>query len=513
MRALTTALFVLCAFPSAAGLTIGAIVPDARALSRPADVNGDGLTDLIQERDAILNQGGGIFVVRSLGLADGDHALDWLDANGDGIADILANDTKSNGPGGSPAKQTYRVYIAGDNGRYANGVVVPNNEGVPYIAEVNGDGKEDIVLLRPVFAGNRNLGTEVQVLISKGDGTFTPRTPFRIGRDPQISLSNRLAAGDLDRDGRPDLVIRTYDELAILRGTGNGDFAVEARYLPGQPFGYNATKFADVDGDGNLDVLLAGQRTVRVFLGDGTGRLPRLATAAIEQVREPVYPPWLVIVPPPGGAPPLTPVNAGQPRTLAIGQFIEKGRTEIAAPAGEGDVVIFAWERGALREVARVQTDLLLPDLHAGAFLGEGRTDLYATWNFGYQAQRPLPKILAAEPKTPDAPEPPRSLRTRALRGGGPRPLVFDVEATGECVTSRDTWTLSRDGVFGSEKTGERTVETVLEGGVLSFRLQAPWTVSPAYGALSANGLRYEGRVEIETPCGWKFVTLVATVR
>jgi hypothetical protein len=513
MRSLGTTLLLLLTLPAAAELTIAATVPDKRALSRPADVNGDGLTDLIQERDAILNRGGGSFAVRPLGLAEDDFAVDWLDANGDGLADILARDAKSNGPGGAPSKRTYRVYIAGRNGSYGQGVAVPANDAVPYIAEVNGDANEDLVLLRPLFAGNQSIGTEVQVLISRGDGTFAPRTPFRIGHDPQISMTNRLAAGDVDRDGRRDLVIRTVQELTVLRGTGNGDFAVEARYLPADPFGLLATSLGDIDGDGNLDVVLAGQRTIRVFFGDGAGRFPRLATAAIQKVREPVYPSWLVIVAPPGGTPPILPDTAGQPRTLALGEFVTKGRTEIAAPAGEGDVVVFGWERGALREVARVQTELLLPDVFAGAFLGAGRNDLYVTWTFGYQAERPFPRILAAEPAAAGPPEP-RALRTRAIRGSGSGPLVFDVEATAGCVTTRDTWTLSRDGVFGADRGGNRSVETVVEGGLLAFRITgAPWAMRPVTGALSANGLRYEGVVDVDTSCGWQLVTFVATPR
>jgi len=91
--------------------------------------------------------------------------------------------------------------------------------------------------------------------------------------------------------------------------------------------------------------------------------------------------------------------------------------------------------------------------------------------------------------------------------------VTFDIEAASACVNNRDTWTLSRDGIFGVDRNGDRGIETVLEGGQLSFRLNAPWTVSTAYGALTANGLRYEGRVEIETACGWQFVTFTATPR
>ena len=103
---------------------------------------------------------------------------------------------------------------------------------------------------------------------------------------------------------------------------------------------------------------------------------------------------------------------------------------------------------------------------------------------------------------------PSRDSRTRAIRGNT-NALTFDVQVSGECVSASETWTLTREGIFGRD----RTVETVLENGVLSFRLNTSWSPTTTHGALHANGRRYEGTVEMETSCGWKYVTFVATAR
>lgn len=66
-----------------------------------------------------------------------------------------------------------------------------------------------------------------------------------------------VAAGDYDEDGDVDLVIgRTTGNVALARGNGDGTFAVPATFAWKQTT-FNAWSFApaDVDGDGNLDVV------------------------------------------------------------------------------------------------------------------------------------------------------------------------------------------------------------------------------------------------------------------
>jgi hypothetical protein len=69
------------------------------------------------------------------------------------------------------------------------------------------------------------------VLRSRGDGTFDRLPSFRTPPDPQFD-EPRVLAGDLNRDGIPDLVLRCPYDLVILRGLGGGKFAVESRYMP-----------------------------------------------------------------------------------------------------------------------------------------------------------------------------------------------------------------------------------------------------------------------------------------
>ena len=62
-------------------------------------------------------------------------------------------------------------------------------------------------------------------------------------------------------------------------------------------------------------------------------------------------------------------------------------------------------------------------------------------------------------------------------------------------------------------RPADRTAETAIENGVLSFRVTAPWAPKSASGALQPNGRRWEGVAEVETGCGWRKVAFVATPR
>ncbi|MEI6727096.1 MAG: VCBS repeat-containing protein, partial [Actinomycetes bacterium] len=115
------------------------------------------------------------------------------------------------------------------------------------VGDLDGDGKLDLV------AANEDDDT-VSVLFGHGDGTFAAKTDFATGINPRS-----VAVGDFNGDGKPDLATADYrnaaNTVSILLNDGTGAFPSHVEYATGSaPF---AVTVGDLDGDGKLDLVAA----------------------------------------------------------------------------------------------------------------------------------------------------------------------------------------------------------------------------------------------------------------
>src|SRR5262249_11978510 len=99
----------------------------------------------------------------------------------------------------------------------------------------------------------------VLVQLGNGDGTFQPQTVYDTGPG-----SYRVAVGDLNGDGKPDLAVDGDTHVQVLLGNGDGTFQSALSFSADLP---HALAIADLNHDGKPDIVTVnGTSTVSVML-------------------------------------------------------------------------------------------------------------------------------------------------------------------------------------------------------------------------------------------------------
>lgn len=195
----------------------------------------------------------------ALGDVDGDGDLDIVFANGQHLGQkdwVLSND----GRGSFYARRALaRDALAGDAADPSYGVA---------LGDVDGDGALDVVIANDV-------GAPSMVYRNDGRGNFTWLASLGTGGQPRRAV----ALGDLDQDGDLDAVLVGLGQDHIYfnengrRWTEQILGSSRAAPMPGQAGRATATVLSDLDGDGDLDIVVPGRYEAenRIFMNDGKG--------------------------------------------------------------------------------------------------------------------------------------------------------------------------------------------------------------------------------------------------
>jgi len=135
------------------------------------------------------------------------------------------------------------------------------------VADFNLDGKPDVALL--------SQRDTVSVFLGSGSGTFGARTPFPGTHTLSPETYGGIAAGDVNNDGKADVVVAMSLSRYVRLGNGNGTFGSPIQYpTTGLAVFAGNLALADFDLDGKLDILavanVPGDWVVHRGNGDGT---------------------------------------------------------------------------------------------------------------------------------------------------------------------------------------------------------------------------------------------------
>jgi len=271
-----------------------------------ADVNGDGKPDIAvatfyaNNIAVLLGNGDGTFqpaVTYPSGGSGGGTCPDSVaiaDVNGDAKPDLVV----TNWCGQSYLSQQLDVLLGNGDGTFQPAVSYSSGGQVPesvVVADVNGDGKPDLLVANLWQSFQHTQNGSVGVLLGNGDGTFQPPVIYGSGGYGAASV----AVADVNRDGKPDLVVANCEAspgsgvctsvgaghglAAVLLGNGDGTFQPAVTYDLGG-LGAGSVVVADVNGDGKPDVLVVScassicTSSVGVLLGNGDGTFQSVAS-------------------------------------------------------------------------------------------------------------------------------------------------------------------------------------------------------------------------------------------
>ena len=202
---------------------------------------------------------------KGLPVASGDtNSVALVDIDGDGDLDMVV------GNRGGSGRQT-RLYLNSGTGTFTDATAqrmpVDDDETTSLaIGDVDGDGDLDMVV------GNwGQFGQQNRLYLNNGTGTFTDATAQRMPVDDDYTSS--LVLGDVDGDGDLDMVVGNRLQNLLYLNNGTGTFTdTTAQRMPVDTDYTEWLTLGDVDGDGDLDMGVGNNRLQNLlYLNNGTG--------------------------------------------------------------------------------------------------------------------------------------------------------------------------------------------------------------------------------------------------
>ena len=256
-----------------------------------ADVNHDGLDDFFicgakgQPGALFIQTVKGTFVQKeqpAINLASGSEGVDaaFFDANGDGFPDLLVISGGNELIDGS-AELADHLYLNDGKGNFTASNTFPAiklNKAALAIADVNNDGYPDVFIAAAPDARKFGKIPESFLLMNDGHGNFSQAVlPQEL---KSAGMIRSAAFADIDGDGKPDLIVAGEWMPVKIFLNKNGKFVqMRNTNIDNQSGWWQKIMLADVDGDGKIDIVAGNyglnsklrpgpENPVKLFLSD-----------------------------------------------------------------------------------------------------------------------------------------------------------------------------------------------------------------------------------------------------
>ena len=217
-----------------------------------ADLDDDSDPDIFLDGHIFRNNGSGVFSAAQNVGADAEVGIP-ADVDLDGDLDLIGIDTDFNRLG----------YYPDTGASYGTwqliGPVTWEIEQL-LVVDLEQDGDSDVVVVSL---------DQIELYIQLDSGEFAPAVLLTENASDLV----KLRAGDVSSDGIPDLVALDEDRrLLVFVNNGDASFApVNTLTPPDESFNASDLQLADVDADGLLDAIAVRLSSVHCDMGDGAG--------------------------------------------------------------------------------------------------------------------------------------------------------------------------------------------------------------------------------------------------
>jgi uncharacterized protein (TIGR03437 family) len=231
--------------------------------------------------NVMLSKGNGEFAPASTAPTGGFYALSGAaDLNGDGMRDLVFSD--ANG-------FDFGVMLGAKGGAFSTLVSIPGPTGqcwgVASTADFNHDGKPDIVLANSGFSIGKVNSTasmyNVLFLMNQGNLSFASPalvTSFDDSSESVVPTSVQVVTGDFNGDDNLDLGVnipkQSVGVLSVYLGDGHGGFLPaksSSNVNPSSSPKFNSLLVLDLNGDGKADLAQDANDNLDFYISNGDG--------------------------------------------------------------------------------------------------------------------------------------------------------------------------------------------------------------------------------------------------